>query len=239
MCTHTHASHTVYAGVYRGHYRTDTRGANLNRHYLNPDPELHPSIHAARSLIIYHHQKGRDSHATLLASSSGKITRSCRDTHNSAASISDTALVSSKSRYPLTNRVGGLSGTAFHKRSLPCGLPSALPPYLSRHAGVDDAGVSCDPIATTKCSGLALYIDLHAHATKRGVFMYGNYFSRTCDQAENMLFPRLVSLNSPHLDFEHCVFSERNMYTADKRDRFTKEGSGRVAMHKATGIIPW
>ena len=54
---------------------------------------------------------------------------------------------------------------------------------------------------------------------------------------ENMLYPRLVALNSPHLDFEHCVFSEKNMHSTDKRDGMSKEGSGRVALHKATGII--
>lgn len=97
----------------------------------------------------------------------------------------------------------------------------------------------CDYIKQSQQSGIALYVDLHAHATKRGVFMYGNYFSDVEPAAESMLFPKLLSLNSPHLDFEHCVFSERNMYTADKRDGLSKEGSGRVAIHKATGIIPW
>lgn len=42
-------------GVSQGHYRTDTRGVNLNRMYLNPTFELHPSIYAARSLIRYYH----------------------------------------------------------------------------------------------------------------------------------------------------------------------------------------
>jgi hypothetical protein len=96
-----------------------------------------------------------------------------------------------------------------------------------------------EALLTTKNSGIAFYVDLHAHATKRGVFMYGNYFGNDLEQAENMLFPKVISLNSPHLDFEHCVFSEKNMYTADKRDGLSKEGSGRVAMHKATGIIHW
>ena len=99
-----------------------------------------------------------------------------------------------------------------------------------------------DPRGSVKSgrqSGVELYVDLHAHATKRGVFMYGNYFSDVTMAAENMLFPKLLSLNSPHLDFEHCVFSEKNMYTTDRRDGMSKEGSGRVAVHKATGIISW
>lgn len=42
-------------GVVRGHYRTDPRGVNLNRVYLNPSPILHPPIYAARKLLLYYH----------------------------------------------------------------------------------------------------------------------------------------------------------------------------------------
>uniref|UniRef100_A0A8C5UC95 tubulin-glutamate carboxypeptidase n=1 Tax=Malurus cyaneus samueli TaxID=2593467 RepID=A0A8C5UC95_9PASS len=92
------------------------------------------------------------------------------------------------------------------------------------------------PIAP-KDSGLAYYVDLHGHASKRGCFMYGNNFSDENDQVENMLFPKLISLNSPHFDFTGCNFSEKNMYARDKRDGQSKEGSGRVAIYKALGII--
>ena len=54
-----------------------------------------------------------------------------------------------------------------------------------------------------------------------------------------MLFPKLISINTPHFDFGGCNFSEKNMYSKDKRDGMSKEGSGRVAMHKAVGIIHW
>lgn len=52
-----------------------------------------------------------------------------------------------------------------------------------------------------------------------------------------MLFPKLISMNTAHFDFTGCNFSERNMYAKDKRDGMSKEGSGRVAIHKAIGII--
>ncbi len=42
-------------GVQRGHYRTDSKGINLNRVYIDPKWELHPSIFCVRSLIMYHH----------------------------------------------------------------------------------------------------------------------------------------------------------------------------------------
>jgi len=42
-------------GVVRGHYRTDSRGVNLNRVYLDPDPSIYPTIFAAKSLLVFHH----------------------------------------------------------------------------------------------------------------------------------------------------------------------------------------
>jgi murein tripeptide amidase MpaA len=40
-------------GVYRGHYRTDTQGNNLNRFYKNPTFTNQPTIYAARRLFLY------------------------------------------------------------------------------------------------------------------------------------------------------------------------------------------
>ena len=65
---------------------------------------------------------------------------------------------------------------------------------------------------------LKLYLDLHAHASKRGCFMYGNHCETLEDQIENVLWARLISINSPYFDFDGCNFSEQNMKTKDKRD---------------------
>jgi hypothetical protein len=40
-------------GVFLGHYRTDTRGANLNRCYAEPEVALHPTIWAAREVVLH------------------------------------------------------------------------------------------------------------------------------------------------------------------------------------------
>jgi hypothetical protein len=83
---------------------------------------------------------------------------------------------------------------------------------------------------------LQLYLDLHAHASKRGCFMYGNHCETLEDQIENVLWARLISINSPYFDFDGCNFSEQNMKTKDKRDHGqSKEGSGRVAVYLGTG----
>lgn len=39
-------------GVYNGYYRSDTMGHNLNRVYLGPSKDIHPSIYAVRKLIM-------------------------------------------------------------------------------------------------------------------------------------------------------------------------------------------
>ena len=153
-------------GVFKGHFRTDSKGQNLNRYYQNPQLELQPSVYAIHHLLLHHHHQG-----------------------------------DIKSSHDLTK--------------------------CSSH----------DHLQISKDSGISFYVDLHGHVAKRGCFMYGNYFKNELEQAENMLFPKLVSLNSVYFDFQPCVFSEKNMYAADKRDGLSKEGSGRVALHKATGII--
>lgn len=61
-------------------------------------------------------------------------------------------------------------------------------------------------------SGLYLYIDLHGHASKKGVFMYGNHFTDPEDTIACMLLPKLMSINNPHFHFTSCNFAERNMY---------------------------
>jgi len=128
-------------GVYRGHYRTDTNGLNLNRYYINPILADHPTIYATKHMVLH------------------------------------------------------LNNT---KR-------------------------------------LYLYCDLHAHATKRGCFVYGNSMDFR-QQVETLLFPKILSLNSEYFEYESCDFSEKNVNIKDRGDGKNKEGAGRVALHKATDL---
>ena len=129
-------------GVFRGHYRADTRGLNLNRCYLTATPEHHPSVHAIMVLVRQLHERGE----------------------------------------------------------------------------------------------LQFYIDTHAHASKRGCFLYGNAIQDNEQMIDNVMFAKLVSANCRWFDFGGCVFSERNMVRKDLRDGLSKEGSGRVAVYKMTGL---
>lgn len=88
-----------------------------------------------------------------------------------------------------------------------------------------------------KTSGLFLYVDIHGHASKRGIFMYGNYFNDVETQASCMLLPKLMSINCANFDFPACNFTERNMYLKDRHTGAGREGSGRVSVYKSTGLI--
>ncbi|XP_039916266.1 cytosolic carboxypeptidase-like protein 5 [Hirundo rustica] len=244
-------------GVVRGHYRTDSRGVNLNRQYLHPDAELHPAVYGAKAVLLYHHVHSRvlpgspdwRTFVSPLSTSSLSLKSPNCPTPAVEAMLSELDKTNNLRNSPGAWRAGGRSCPA-RDAQLPDGaeqgariLPSSHGtehceegPWAPPPAPSPEAAEPPEPIAP-RDSGLAYYVDLHGHASKRGCFMYGNSFSDENDQVENMLFPKLISLNSPHFDFTGCNFSEKNMYARDKRDGQSKEGSGRVAVYKALGII--
>jgi hypothetical protein len=87
-----------------------------------------------------------------------------------------------------------------------------------------------------KSGGLKFYIDLHGHVNKLGTFIYGNALQGS-PQVENLLFARLLSLNSLHFDYPSCNFTEANMVTKDRFDGASREGCSRVAIYQETGLI--
>ncbi|XP_061098464.1 cytosolic carboxypeptidase-like protein 5 isoform X2 [Conger conger] len=283
-------------GVVRGHYRTDSRGVNLNRQYLNPSWELHPSIYGAKAVILYHHLHNRvgpdgpdwRTFASPL-SSNPLSTRSSnhsnmgqrsppprqqapppvpsrltvaelsRNLRNGESELGEGDLFGGSGSTPEIAMVteeengGGPWGMPLEAESRkgvepdgegegPCDQNEAPPLPHAFKAPTPPPRHEAPPSLTAKDvppeeSGMAFYVDLHGHASKRGCFMYGNSLLEESEQVENLLYPKLISINSPHFDFMGCNFSEKNMYAKDKRDGQSKEGSGRVAVHKAIGVI--
>ncbi|XP_060106961.1 cytosolic carboxypeptidase-like protein 5 isoform X2 [Heteronotia binoei] len=235
-------------GVMRGHYRTDSRGVNLNRQYLDPDAELHPAVYGAKAVMLYHHVHSRiqpDSpdwqpHVSPLSTKVTNQHSVCNCLPAEEAPLSKLEKANN-----LRNRLRDACVPLSQDPQ-----PSEAPGSKDQDAWIlsedptsdycEDEAESPPPIPEAippQESGLAYYVDLHGHASKRGCFMYGNNFADEAYQVENMLFPKLISLNSAHFDFAGCNFSEKNMYAKDKRDGQSKEGSGRVAIYKASGII--
>ncbi|NXT24030.1 CBPC5 protein, partial [Syrrhaptes paradoxus] len=249
-------------GVVRGHYRTDSRGVNLNRQYLHPDAELHPAVYGAKAVLLYHHVHSRvlpgapdwRTYVSPLGTSS-LSTKSSNHSVRSGTPGLEGALSELEKANNLRNAAGSWRASTYFSPSqepwlsgAPAGEPGSkdravriLPPsHAAEHCEEEARSPPPAPLPENippQDSGLAYYVDLHGHASKRGCFMYGNSLSDENDQVENMLFPKLISLNSPYFDFAGCNFSEKNMYAKDKRDGQSKEGSGRVAVYKALGII--
>ncbi|XP_077668373.1 cytosolic carboxypeptidase-like protein 5 isoform X4 [Eretmochelys imbricata] len=249
-------------GVVRGHYRTDARGVNLNRQYLSPDAELHPAVYGAKAVLLYHHVHSRGApgapdwraHASPLTSSSLNTKSSYHSIRNCTlapeAPLSELEKANNLLNHPSSQDAS--THLTLSQDPQPLEAPAAelgnkdqdmwiLPSeptgeHCEREAERPPSVAPLEAVLPQE-SGLAYYVDLHGHASKRGCFMYGNSFSEENAQVENMLFPKLISLNSAHFDFMGCNFSEKNMYARDKRDGQSKEGSGRVAIYKASGII--
>ncbi|KAG7262253.1 hypothetical protein CRUP_016013 [Coryphaenoides rupestris] len=246
-------------GVVRGHYRTDSRGVNLNRQYLNPSPELHPSIYAAKTLLLYHHHHLHhpNTNTTNMHSRPATTAAPSPGPHSPPlAPLGDKASTNQQQPppQPLTAMEVSLNQRNAEKDE-PANLLPPPPPEISMVTGENvwprpapntttitpgtetgkgdennlpspattttttttcdvtvevSAGQGEEP-ASTQEGGVAYYIDLHGHASKRGCFMYGNSLPNEGQQ--------------------------KNMYARDKRDGQSKEGSGRVAVYKAMGLL--
>ncbi|XP_050447124.1 cytosolic carboxypeptidase-like protein 5 isoform X1 [Cataglyphis hispanica] len=247
-------------GVAKGHYRMDTKGVNLNRVYLNPSEVDHPTIYAARNLIRYYHNFYQvpseliddlsdinleivDSKLNII-NSTASIANAVRDTTTrllqqvTFMSLDENRCTQETNEKLLT--LENLDSTVIDERD-----------ELSKENGKNDniteerindkvtyTAVGMGEISkSSDNSGLYLYIDLHGHASKKGVFMYGNHFADPEDTIACMLLPKLMSINNPNFHFTSCSFAERNMYIIDKRDGMSREGSGRVAVYKMTDLI--
>lgn len=204
-------------GVVNGHYRTDTRGVNLNRVYLNPSPTEHPTIYAARSLIRYAHygyERETDEMEVPLITDENIITEV------GAITLDE----KNKKNKSMCKKCRSEKDKGVERENVP-------------QDGRANICVTCGDCVDVNNSGLFLYLDMHGHASKKGIFMYGNHFDDIESNVHCMLLPKVMSLNNQNFHFTACNFTEKNMYLKDKRDGMSREGSGRVAVYKLTGLI--
>jgi len=81
------------------------------------------------------------------------------------------------------------------------------------------------------------YFDLHADMNTRGVYTFGNALKVFEEHVENVLFSFIFKINSNHVDFSHCIFTQRSMGTKSKNELAGKEATSRVQFYQKTGLI--
>lgn len=224
-------------GVARGHYRTDTRGVNLNRMYLNPKFSLHPSIYASRALIRYYHfgfekedevEKSDSLSDTLDSSSVGEdgpqndSKLSNRVSHmtleekkinsNTWCSKCKQGFLDESHEEQTVEDVIANDENNPIGAELCCRCSSAEVVTLDNEDSSKSKSAYSHGDANCNESGLYLYLDLHGHASKKGIFMYGNHFEDLDLNVECMLLPKIMSINNHNFHFTACNFTERNMY---------------------------
>jgi hypothetical protein len=90
-----------------------------------------------------------------------------------------------------------------------------------------------EPISTSK-SSIFLYIDIHGHATGKGIFVHGNHSENTNFKVETSLFPKLMAINDPRFSYEKC---KTTTLTLDDHVNGTNlDGCGRAYAHRVTGL---
>lgn len=210
-------------GVSKGHYRTDTRGVNLNRVYLKPMLSQHPSVYAARALIRYYHfgfQKEEEEFTSTDDSSESNIGNKniLNNDNKLSKKVSLMTLEENEKNKNVEPWCTECKMNIVKLEETMPGISTMVPTFnlnnsLSTGKNIcRQCGLSVHGDSNCNDSGIFLYIDLHGHASKKGIFMYGNYFQDLEDSVECMLLPKIMSLNNHNFHFTACNFTEKNMY---------------------------
>ncbi|GIY96738.1 hypothetical protein CEXT_450121 [Caerostris extrusa] len=240
-------------GVCNGHYRADIQGLNLNRIYMVADFQHHPSIYAARTLLLHYHTFYSGTIDTSHSSSKSSIKKS---KHNSQLNIGLSQNQIVPVVLPIVKGTSIVSGSDSNQDA----DGPVLRPFLfhttsdvnesSQNMPMEDAKdtrSSTDLCHECKLSDfpskkITLESDLSCNCIEPSDADDSSSFDCEARFGEGacvdcMFLPKLMSINCPYFDFSACNFSAENMYSGSNSNIQSKEGSGRVSLYVLTGII--
>lgn len=233
-------------GVAHGHYRVDTFGKDLNRVYSKSTQFSNPAIVAVESLIEMLAACSTFSQprpTALYVSGLGKMSppresvddsspeKACPDTERGVGSdLNISGSVKGGSAQTSEKPASGQRGRQLHQPDTSVTKNKCSSPRKAQW----DAYRSCchDSRRASRPSRLWAYLDLHAHPSKLGCFIYGNnYKTQTSRQAKVNLFARLMEINCRHFNFDNCSFKLADMSKVDNTGQ-PIVGSGRVSIQQ-------
>jgi hypothetical protein len=253
-------------GVALGHYRQDTRGRNLNRCYGRAESALvgcTPSAPATAAAAAGADggaalglggslfggkggfmagmaepsgaAAGRKGGGTGGGKGGGKGGKGDGsgsdgedgDDEDGAADLAPTpeifamrTLAKAAADFAFTTRLARQPAAAMAPDGATAKPPARRPPREAREGG----------------GGLYAFIDLHAHASKKGIFVFGNHHFGVEERVQCRLLPYLLERRTALFEFGASGFSINNMVKKDKRGE-GKEGCSRVMIAKDTGCV--
>ncbi|OXB60291.1 hypothetical protein ASZ78_005102 [Callipepla squamata] len=180
-------------GVYLGNYRCSLMGFDLNRHWANPSPWAHPTLHGVKQLIVEMYNdpvsgEGNARAAIHLRVSNFIVTTSLGgsgyvkklDTKNfQSFSIAD---------FETVTRDRQASGQVWGVVMVTENLCLHLWMSNQRKPGAQKIN-------------LEFYIDIHAHSTMMNGFMYGNIFENEERFQRQAVFPKLLCQNAEDFSY--------------------------------------
>lgn len=78
-------------------------------------------------------------------------------------------------------------------------------------------------------------MDIHGHCNKKGFFVFGNSIADTDKCIEQMLIPKLMTLNSVNFDIKESSFNDEKNNTKDGKG-MGRDGSGRAGIYRETSL---